>query len=431
MTSLSYNLFGMKGEQMKRIKRISKRNIPQRILLLLSLHASLYWAGQTEGKSAVHIVGKVDFGYLKAVDYTDSRFTNTADINGDTKLDILGFKGGNGGFISWYEYPSFRQHIVRKGNFNAGRPLAADVDSDGDMDIIVAKNSDRHVYWYENPLQQRNPTKNNWIEHRVGSTKGTTKGDYIKDYGVADFDCDGRRDIVVCTFDDPAEIFIYFQDGKESWQKKTHTYKNGHEGLDIGDIDGDGDPDVVTNGRWFETPDDARQEKLVEHNIDSKWHNQSGSWQRNATMIQVADLDGNGRLDIVISHSEMDDYPLSWYRADDPKGSWAEYKIDPSYGWCQTLDVGDVDMDGDMDILAGRFTRPNPPDVPPPHDVRIYYNPGEVRGNWDRQVVRSNSGIYFGHLADMDADGDLDIVGPRSYWTGPLEMWENQKVKSP
>ena len=37
--------------------------------------------------------------------------------------------------------------------------------------------------------------------------------------------------------------------------------------------------------------------------------------------------------------------------------------------------------------------------------------------------------MYFGHLVDIDADGDLDIVGPRTYWTGPIEMWES-KIKS-
>jgi len=75
-----------------------------------------------------------------------------------------------------------------------------------------------------------------WAEHDVGLTKKTRKGDYIKDYAVADFDGDGAHDTVVCTFDDPAEIFIYFQNDKDNWQQRTHTYSNGHEGLDVGDL---------------------------------------------------------------------------------------------------------------------------------------------------------------------------------------------------
>lgn len=403
---------------MEQIKQILDNRIILRVLLLLTVCISLRATSQAKGK--------VSFDYAKAVNNKDSQFTNTADINGDGKLDILAFKGGDSGFISWYEYPGFRRHIVRKGNFNAGRPLAADVDRDGDMDLVVAKKSDRHVYWYENPLPGGNPIKGDWVEHHVGSTKSAKKGDYIKDYGVADFDRDGRKDIVVCTFADPAEIFIYFQRDKNTWHKKTHTYANGHEGLDIGDIDGDGDPDVVTNGRWFETPVNPRDNSLVEHVIDKKWHNQSGGWQRNATMIRVADIDDNGKLDVIISHSEKENYPVSWYSAENPKGKWTEHHIDPDYGWCQTLDIGDVDLDGDLDLLAGRFTRPNPPDVPAPHDIRIYYNRGDGLGTWTKQIVRNDGGIYFGHLMDIDADGDLDIVGPRTYWTGPIEIWKNK-----
>lgn len=372
------------------------------------------------------VAGETPFASVEVADNTDSQFINVADINGDQLPDVLAFKQGDAGFLSWYEYPNFQHHIIRRGNYSAGRPTAADVDGDGDMDLVVAKKGDRAVYWYENPLPKGNPASGIWNEHPVGSTKKTNKGDYVKDYGVGDFDGDGKNDIVVCTFDEPAEVFIYFQQAADRWYKKTHTYANGHEGLDIGDLDGDGDPDVVTNGRWFETPANPRTEPLVEHVIDQKWHNQIGSWQRNATMIRVADINGDGRLDVVISHSEMEDYPVSWYSASDPKGQWTEHPIDASYGWCQTLDVGDVDLDGDLDLLAGRFTRPNPPDVPPPHDIRIYYNPGDGLGTWVKQVVHSDGGIYFGHLADMGGDGDLDIVGPWSYWKGPIRMFENK-----
>ena len=53
-------------------------------------------------------------------------FTNVADINGDDNPDILVFKDGADGYISWLEYPDYTKHIVRQGNYNAGRPLAAD-----------------------------------------------------------------------------------------------------------------------------------------------------------------------------------------------------------------------------------------------------------------------------------------------------------------
>ena len=113
----------MKGEEMERIKQILDDRTLRRALLLLTVCTSCY--------ATKRATGNVSFDYVKAVGNKDSQFTNTADINRDGKPDILAFKGGNGGFISWYEYPGFRHHIIKKGNFNAGRPMAADIDIAG------------------------------------------------------------------------------------------------------------------------------------------------------------------------------------------------------------------------------------------------------------------------------------------------------------
>ena len=90
---------------------------------------------------------------------------------------------------------------------------------------------------------------------------------------------------------------------------------NGHEGGTLGDLDQDGDPDIILNGRWFETPDDARTGLYKEHNIDAKWYHDQLTWRKFATMVQVGDMDGNGRMDAVIAHSESPGYPVSWYGA--------------------------------------------------------------------------------------------------------------------
>ncbi|MGD8501124.1 MAG: hypothetical protein PVJ86_10785, partial [Phycisphaerales bacterium] len=78
---------------MKQIKQILDNMTFPRTLLLLTVCIS--------HRATSQAIGGVSFDYTKAVNNQDSQFTNTADINRDGKLDILAFKGGDSGFISW------------------------------------------------------------------------------------------------------------------------------------------------------------------------------------------------------------------------------------------------------------------------------------------------------------------------------------------
>jgi len=143
-------------------------------------------------------------------------------------------------------------------------------------------------------------------------------------------------------------------------------------------------------------------------------------------------LNGDGLLDIIISHSELPGYPISIYMAESREDvrldKWREVKVAERFDFCQTLDAGDVDNDGDIDILAAKFERDHNSAQwrnKPPYPVVLFRN---VRGDgsrWERKEI-SGEGMYAGVLGDVGSDGDLDIVGPRTYWEGPIRLWENQ-----
>ena len=150
-----------------------------------------------------------------------------------------------------------------------------------------------------------------------------------------DFNRDGKLDVIIRT---PTTTRIYLQVTPSSWNNiKTipHIYVNyltnpiNIDGLDVGDIDRDGDIDIVLNGFWIETPSNLVEGYWVQHSIDSKWYNQnSGGWEDNNARVCVADINKDGNLDVVFSQSERAGFPVSWYETSDPQNlSWTEHVI--------------------------------------------------------------------------------------------------------
>jgi hypothetical protein len=60
--------------------------------------------------------------------------------------------------------------------------------------------------------------------------------------------------------------------------------------------------------------------------------------------------------------------------------------------------------------------------------VTVFYNVKGDGETWERRTI-GETGVYSAVLADVGSDGDFDIVGPRTYWTGPVELWENKQAK--
>lgn len=350
------------------------------------------------------------------------------DVTNDGLMDIIVIdNNANGGHLAYYagqtEDTIWTETIVAEapptgGTFASGDLETGDMDGDGDLDILAVKHTGEwdnagesaELFWYENP---------SWEVHTIGEAP-----DAVKDISVADFDDDGKMDVSILTFDE-GNLSVHYQQADGSFSRLLNKdYPNLHEGMDVGDLDGDGDVDITTNGYLFHNPGKASGDWTVS-NIDPRWNNQDGDWSRNATKGATRDIDGDGTDEVFISHSERAGYPLAMYQRQED-GTWAMTTIADSIPACHTLQVFDMDMDGDLDVVAGvntgRAVNLNKDD----DQVFVFVNEGDYQ-NWTETVI-ANGGIYNGRVADFEGDGDYDLFRYPNHESREVFLLENRTL---
>ncbi len=348
--------------------------------------------------------------------------TDPVDLTGDGISDLLFIdNNGYGGKLGYYkgqkvDGPWAKTLIDIPEELAMGDIEAADMDGDGDIDIVAAHHSGEWeaanepsiLYWYENP---------NWEAHPIGEAPN-----FIKDVSIADFNMDGKMDIAALCFE-VSTLRIFQQNTSDDWTmvQEYQKYGNLHEGMDVGDINSDGFPDIVAGGHLFQSPGEDLSVDWTTENIDEKWNTQTGDWSRNGTKTFLRDLDKDGRSEVFVSHSERAGFPLSYYKKIDD--AWKEHVISDSIPACHTLQVFDFDLDGDFDVLAGvnksRAEGLNYQTFP----ITVFLS-NENYTKWEPMVI-SEEGIYNGQAADYDGDGDIDIFRYQTHDAVTYQLYKN------
>jgi FG-GAP-like repeat len=364
------------------------------------------------------------FEYIPLDDHYYLYERDVGDIDGDGDNDIVGVQEGDTS-VQVFRAPDWKRSTLISFEGPNRFPRAddfklADINGDGKLDVVTrlgpgpSDDGPGIAVWYENL-----GGGSKFVQHVIGDSP-----EYVKDIVIADFDRDGRLDVAM-RMDRQTQIWL--QEANGSWTSVMLDHP-AHEGLEVGDLDGDGVPDLIMNGFWFATPNTPAAARVAKnytfHVIDSAWFTQAKSdWRSNSTKTVVGDFDGDGHLDVAMSDSELPGYDVAWYNSSTPlvDGSWVKHPV-VRCDFCHNLQAKDFDMDGSVDLLVGGMIQS------PQRGLKVMLNKGKGT-HWDEVPIQSD-GSYSAEIGDIDNDGDPDIVGIRNWDRAPSWIYRN-KTRDP
>jgi hypothetical protein len=335
-----------------------------------------------------------------------------------------------------------------------GTPAMADFDNDGDMDFALSRIHDT-VYIFEMAEPHR------WVKHCIGRIPTGQLGG-----GALDVDNDGWKDLVAggYWFRNPRDCFegefqrfqydttikseihdLVFEDMNGDremdlvvlgdgmgcfwyeipedplsglqWEKHLVTLDVMNDRADIhggffpggvGDVDMDGDPDVVMAGRWYRNEGEgvAWSRQFLPYGSGGYWGLSARSW--------ILDMDRDGDNDIVMAGCDQVDSRCAWLESDGNPDPGFRVHLFPltapgRRGSFHSLWVADFDLDGDPDIFT--MEQEDPAILPEGATMKafVWENMDGHGGTFTEHVVLDrNIGGHDALFGDADGDGDLD-----------------------
>jgi hypothetical protein len=294
------------------------------------------------------------------------------DLNHDGGLDILSTRLAGGAEAVWYENPQgssayWVEHVVFSAVDNESATFV-DIDGDGRPELVT--NSNGYGGWatpdFDNPGQP-------WVFHGV-TAKGSWAR-YTHGLGVGDVNADGRLDLLLAEgwWQQPAASSALPWPAQPAvfWGQEAPGEGYGGAQMIVYDVDGDGDNDVVTSLQahgwglaWFEQTDAGFVKHLLMNTHQEEATYGVAFAQLHA--LELADLDGDGDRDIITGKrkgahgnglgAELDaPAVLYWFELVREPGQPPRYTphlIDSEAGVGTQVVVSDVNADGRPDVLS-------------------------------------------------------------------------------
>lgn len=414
--------------------------------------AGVYWHENLGGNPPAFTTQLVITGF--------SDWIELADVNGDTKIDIIITQSPTNDVVCFLQDP------LTPGAFSPPVPLiagtmdvravnATDLDGDGDLDLVLSATFDKAIRWLENI----DGSGVNYIQRDIFVSQapsataskisivdfdGDQRPDILSTWGTedlirlhrnlggspaafdttdvgaatapqiafgADMDGDTFTDIVsISSEDDSVRFWRNLNTAPPTFAEEVVTSAaNMGRTLSLADMDGDADLDIVSGSafdeaiRWYRNDSDLAvrvvfSERLVAAGVFG------------AAGASTGVFTPSGRPDIAITDTQQGGVSLYRNLGGDPP-PWGAQTLTPGVGFPVRMVNADIDSDGLLDVVVSSFFNLS---------LLLYRNLGGDPPTFAQSTLPTPSVSTFFAVVDLDQDGDLDIVatdaGDSSAW---------------
>jgi alpha-tubulin suppressor-like RCC1 family protein len=347
----------------------------------------------------------------------------TADMDGDGDIDLI--TGSAGHPIRLYlnngtsaPYSGVTGQNITSDTFMSSDLAVADLNYDGHLDIISGN------YGVKNRIYLNNGTINPF-----DGISGSTVNDYTNNTEailLADINNDGKLDLI--EGNEGQENYVYINNGTAdpfngvtalTITSDTHLTQD----IAVGDVNNDGYPDVLA-------ANEGTFNKLYLNNgTDDPFNGVSGknitSDSHNTESIIFKDMNGDGYLDVVCGNTNQVNTLYLHNHTSDPFNGVTAMTLTSDTNPTKAIAACDIDNDGDFDVIEGNSFQTN----------YLYLNNGtsEPFSNITRTAFSNDShDTRELAIADMDNDGDLDIMTGNNNFPGEINrLYLNQSTSNP
>jgi VCBS repeat protein len=298
-----------------------------------------------------------------------------------------------------------------------------DIDGDGNPDIVFGGDwQSNEVWWWRNPSPRFDPAVP-WERHIIKKGGATQHHDQV----FGDFLGTGKPQLAFWNQGAKKIFLAEIPDNPrqaQSWPlteifsgEAGEAAKEGFkypEGMAACDIDGDGKVDLLAGNLWFKHRGGKQFDAIRFASIGGRIA--AGKFKPGKyPQVVIAPGDGIG--------------PLRWYECignPERENDWLGHELlDHNMVHGHSLQVADIDGDGHLDIFAAemaqwteRAPKPDNPDA----IAWIFY--GDGQGQFRTTVFAKGIGFHEARVGDLDGDGKLDVLDKPYTWEAPrVDVW--------